>query len=100
MKCTLLILGLFILCSHVVRAEDTIKVSSGWNNIGAISTRTISQISSVPAGIITSYYFGYTPSGYTATDTLTKGKGYWVKTTQSGILLFGTASVAKSNIPD
>ena len=93
MKCTLLIFGLFIFCSHLLRAEDTIKVSSGWNNIGAIATRIVSQITSVPPGIINSYYFGYTPAGYSATDTLTKGKGYWVKATQAGILLLQTIPV-------
>ncbi len=91
MKNTIIIFTLFIIFISVLQAEDSIKVQSGWNNIGAISTKALSQITSVPPGIITSYYFGYTPTGYVAADTLKKGAGYWVKTTQAGVLKWGSS---------
>jgi uncharacterized protein (TIGR02145 family) len=72
---------------------DTIEVSTGWNLIGGLTTGYIpSIISTVPPGIITGSVFGYTPgSGYQAADTLKRGKGYWVKVSQNGIIIFGFA---------
>ena len=91
---TIIFIFLFVIVStSLLDAQDTIKIRSGWNNIGAISTQVLSEIRSEPLGIITSYYFGYTPTGYTATDTLNKGSGYWVKANQAGLLIMGTYSV-------
>ncbi len=76
----------------LIQAQDTIEVSAGWNMIGAISTRAINQMRSEPSGIVISYYFGYSALGYEPMDTLTKAKGYWVRTSQSGLLILDTVS--------
>jgi uncharacterized protein (TIGR02145 family) len=72
---------------------DTIQVSTGWNLIGSLNTGFIPSIlSTEPPGIIIGSVFGYTPgSGYQAADTLKRGKGYWVKVSQNGIIIFGSA---------
>ncbi len=77
---------LLIVFVPMIHAQDTIKVRSGWNMIGALSTKALTQISTDPPGIIISYYFGYSPSGYILMDTLNKGEGYWVRASQAGLL--------------
>ncbi|MFI5237061.1 MAG: PQQ-dependent sugar dehydrogenase [Ignavibacteriales bacterium] len=67
-----------------------INVNSGWNLIGPFKTQVaIQNISSTPSNIIISPYYGY-DAGYITTDTLMPGKGYWVKTSASGILQLNT----------
>jgi uncharacterized protein (TIGR02145 family) len=72
---------------------DTIQVSTGWNLIGSLNTGFIPSIlSTEPPGIIIGSVFGYTPgSGYQAADTLKRGKGYWIKVSENGIIIFGSA---------
>jgi hypothetical protein len=68
---------------------DTIDVQSGWNLIGSISEPTIvSSIVSVPTGIASSNYYGYS-SGYSVTDTIQPGNGYWIKVKEAGKLILG-----------
>jgi hypothetical protein len=70
------------------RSEDTVIVSAGWNIIGSISYPVaVDNITQVPSGLVVSPYFGYTPTGYTAADTVHAMKGYWIKATQDGILI-------------
>jgi|GEM_PF-2972667 len=69
-------------------ARDTFDVLKGWNMIGSISTSLPrASIISQPAGIIGSSIFGYNGSYFIA-DSILPGKGYWVKTNQSGKLIF------------
>ncbi len=89
-----IIFTLFIFFISMLHAEDSVKVQAGWNMVGALSTKFIGLLTSEPPGIVTSLYFGYTPTGYTATDTLQKGAGYWVKTTQAGVLNWGSSPAA------
>ncbi|MFH1194868.1 MAG: M14 family zinc carboxypeptidase [bacterium] len=74
-----------------------INVTSGWNIIGpfhqAINT---SSITTIPANIIVSNFFGFDGS-YISATTLEPGKGYWVKTDQAGELVLNTA-VNKSDV--
>jgi hypothetical protein len=49
----------------------------------------VSSIVSTPSGIVTSLYYQYN-NGYISVDILTAGKGYWVKTSSSGILMKNT----------
>jgi hypothetical protein len=67
--------------------SDSIPVAAGWNMIGSISvpvdTATIVQ---VPAGNLTSVYFGYN-SGYAADSLIRPGKAYWVKAGTAGTLV-------------
>ncbi len=92
MKIIVFILALCILSISLLQAQDTINVSSGWNMIGAISTKSLNQIRSVPPGIITSSYYGYSPGGYSLKDTIKKGSGYWVKANQTGIIIAESAN--------
>ena len=71
--------------------EDTINVVEGWNLIGAISIPIEAKnISSIPWGIITSEFFGYT-TAYNAVDTIQPGNGYWVKVSEAGQLILSSA---------
>ena len=47
------------------------------------------SLTTEPAGIITSSFFGYMPgAGYSANNTVTKGLGYWVKVSTDGIIIW------------
>jgi hypothetical protein len=75
-------------------AEDSIHVLPGWNLIGSISTPVaVANIGSIPAGIVTSSFFAYSPPGYAAAGSIESGKAYWVKATQSGTLILSTALI-------
>ncbi len=84
-----------LLCSYTIPAQtgpDTIQVIAGWNLIGSLNTGFMQSIlSTEPQGIILGSVYGYNPgSGYQAADTLKRGKGYWVKVSQNGIIIFGS----------
>ncbi|HEV8539017.1 MAG TPA: FlgD immunoglobulin-like domain containing protein [Bacteroidota bacterium] len=69
---------------------DTVIVSSGWNLIGAISfDMDSSKVKTDPAGILRSQYYEYNGQ-YEPVNTLRQGKGYWVKVSQSGKLIFSS----------
>lgn len=70
------------------RRLDTISVRAGWNLIGSISYHVVtSSIVQIPPDIVGSEYFGYN-GVYAVADTLEPGKGYWVRVTQDGKLVF------------
>ena len=63
-----------------------VTVSTGWNLIGGFDVDMVaSQVTSTPSSILTSSFFSYA-SGYVASNTLTPGKGYWVKASADGKL--------------
>jgi Secretion system C-terminal sorting domain len=69
-----------------------ISVNAGWNIIGPFESEVaVSAITSIPAGIVTSAYFGYN-NGYVSSTTLAVGKGYWVKASQAGTLHLASGS--------
>jgi hypothetical protein len=69
---------------------DTIEVKLGWNLIGGLSTPiNLQQITSDPANIIVSEFYGY-DHGYKTTTTLIPWKAYWVKVNQSGKLIMSS----------
>jgi hypothetical protein len=78
--------------------KDTINVTANWNIIGSLSKPLgTSKVKTAPAGIVVSNYFQYTPnSGYSATNTITPGLGYWVKLSQSGKLILDTSAATSS----
>ena len=77
------------------RTFDTLTVGLGWNMIGTVTDAVpISSIVSIPGGIVTSSFFGYSVA-YVVEDTLKPGKGYWIKTTSAGKLVLSTAG----NVP-
>ena len=81
---------------------DTIQVSTGWNLIGALTTGSIPDIiSTEPPGIIESSFFGYIPgAAYLSADTLKRGKGYWVKVNQNGIIIIGFGTILSCGTVD
>jgi len=84
----MLFLAIFVLpCT----AQDTLQVFAGWNIVGSLANGPVSSIlGTLPPGIIQSSFYGYTPGGgYGNTDTLTRGKGYWVKVSADGVIIFG-----------
>jgi hypothetical protein len=68
---------------------DTLNVHEGWNLIGSISS-DVSVVSIVtdPPDIIVSDFYGYL-SRYVTSETLTKGKAYWVKVRSRGRIFLG-----------
>jgi len=76
---------------------DTIKVTAGWNLIGSLSAPvSVTNVGSIPGGMITSDFFGYAISYYRA-DTILPGRGYWVKVNQKGkLVLSGFGNIPAS----
>jgi photosystem II stability/assembly factor-like uncharacterized protein len=66
---------------------DSISVVAGWNIVGTIgSTIDTSTIVSIPPGLKTSNWFGYS-AGYTPVAQIVPGKGYWVKASGAGTFI-------------
>lgn len=88
-------LSVFLL-SHTAPAQDTVRVSAGWNIIGSMKSGAVPDLLATdPPGLIVSSYFGYVPgSGYAGTDTLEMGLGYWVKASADGIIVFSGGASA------
>ena len=73
-----------------LQIEDTIDVVSGWNLIGSISDPVaVSQIASIPGGMVTSQFFGY-DSAYQVADSIQPGYAYWVNVNQGGSLILSS----------
>ncbi len=72
-------------------ASESVAVSDGWNLIGSIgqAVPTLS-ITSSPPGMITSKFFAY-QGGYTVSDSIKPGQGYWVKVSGSGRLVLSSS---------
>ncbi|MBI2418270.1 MAG: T9SS type A sorting domain-containing protein [Ignavibacteriales bacterium] len=74
------------ICGEQVTA-GTINLNAGWNLIGGYGNDlSVATLSTIPAGIVNSSYFGY-QGGYAIASDLGSGKGYWVRATQSGVLV-------------
>jgi hypothetical protein len=72
----------------VPSSADTVRVTDGWNLIGSSAFPvSASQVIQVPSGIVVSNYFDYN-NGYAASGILDPGKGYWVKISGGGLLIF------------
>lgn len=68
--------------------RDTISVIQGWNMIGSISSPVpVGSIVQIPAGIISSQFFGYASGAYSSSTVINPMQGYWVKVTQNGKLV-------------
>ncbi len=63
-----------------------IPVKSGWNLIGSLNgSIPVSSITTSPPNIISSLFYGYNGSYFSAQQIET-GKGYWVKVSQNGFI--------------
>jgi uncharacterized protein (TIGR02145 family) len=84
----IVILSIVSVCS--VSAQDTIQVYMGWNNIGSLESGIApADLVTFPPGIVITSMYEYNPgAGYTSSDTLEKGRGYWVKVNADGIIIF------------
>jgi choice-of-anchor B domain-containing protein len=72
---------------------DSIEMRAGWNLIGSIgSPIPVDDIIQIPAGIVQSSFFGY-QGMYSASDTVSPGKAYWVKVGQNGRLVMSSGSL-------
>lgn len=73
-----------------------VSVQQGWNIVGPFnSSLSASNVSSDPPGIIQTPFYSYS-SGYVSSAALEPGKGYWLKTSQSGSLIFSEKIERKS----
>ncbi|MBI3193956.1 MAG: hypothetical protein HYZ34_05720, partial [Ignavibacteriae bacterium] len=80
------------------RLLDSIVVNSGWNMIGSVSEDVVvSEIVSVPGGIVTSQFFKYA-TGYSIADTIQPGKSYWVKVNQAGELILSSVVIGNLSL--
>jgi hypothetical protein len=71
-----------------MRMVDSITVSPGWNIIGSISQSVpVTSIQSIPPGLVTSSFFGYSTGGYGVAPSIDPGAGYWVKVSATGRLI-------------
>ncbi len=74
-----------------------IPVKAGWNMIGVHeSSISAGLISTAPAGIITTKFFGYR-DGYYWAEVLQPGLGYWVKAKENGFLQLPNGLIKAGN---
>ncbi|GJQ62127.1 MAG: hypothetical protein SCALA702_11800 [Melioribacteraceae bacterium] len=72
-----------------------VGVDQGWNIVGPFDQPvTTSEITSNPAGILASVFYGF-DNGYSIAEELTPGKGYWIKTSTSGLIMLPMPVVGK-----
>lgn len=71
------------------READTVMVSAGWNLVGTPSVPfDASAAVTEPPGLLASSFYEFA-AGYLPAATLLPGKGYWVKASAGGMLIFG-----------
>ncbi|MFN0157201.1 MAG: FlgD immunoglobulin-like domain containing protein [Bacteroidota bacterium] len=61
------------------------NVTQGWNLVGSVDH----DIPTPSGGLVESFFFEYTASGYSPVSTISPGHGYWVKTNGAGVLALG-----------
>ena len=67
--------------------EFTISLNEGWNLISGISTSIdISAIQDPDGIIISGTVYGFTSGGYSNTEILEPGKGYWIRANNTGYI--------------
>jgi hypothetical protein len=63
--------------------------------IGSVGTTiATSSVSSIPGGLITSPFYGYTGGAYFNADSINPGRAYWVKVSAPAQLVLSSAGVA------
>ncbi|MGA9115400.1 MAG: SBBP repeat-containing protein [Bacteroidota bacterium] len=79
--------------------SDTIGVGTGWTLVGSVSVPIrAAAVRTLPDSIIRTSFFGY-GGGYTVADSLKPGFGYWVKTSQPGLLILEGGSAGRNPVP-
>jgi hypothetical protein len=51
----------------------------------------VTNVQSVPPGLVTTSFFGYASGGYAVADSIRPGMGYWVKVSGNGTLILSPA---------
>jgi hypothetical protein len=75
-------------------SSDTVHLKAGWNIIGSLSSPVAVQtVVTLPESLIASSIYGY-EGGYFAADSIAPGRGYWVKSSGSGLLVLAGAPPA------
>jgi hypothetical protein len=68
-----------------------INLRPGWNLIGMVNGNApVSSLSTNPPNIIQGQIYGYS-NGYVPVNVLEKGKAYWVKSSQNGVLTINSS---------
>lgn len=81
--------------SGISVAPGTVPLTAGWNMVGVLDlTIPAGVITTTPTGILNSQFFGFN-NGYQQVTTLERGKGYWVRATQAGVMNVPVPVVAK-----
>jgi hypothetical protein len=71
--------------------ELTISLSEGWNLItGTSNPLNISDILDPNGIIISGTIYGFTPGGYTNAEIIEPGKGYWIRSNNSGTIILSS----------
>jgi len=71
--------------------ETTINLHGDWNLISGVSNQiNISAIEDPNELIIPGTVYGFGPSGYTNTDTIVPGYGYWIRSVGEGEIMIST----------
>ncbi len=75
--------------SGISRPPESLAVASGWNLVGSRASRIpAAAVTSIPAGILVSSFFGY-ERGYARADSLAPFRGYWVFANAPGTVVLG-----------
>lgn len=68
--------------------QKYIQLKEGWNLISPFdSSISVNNLITIPENILSSNFFEYN-KGYLIANTLKTGKGYWIKSSQAGQLIF------------
>jgi hypothetical protein len=83
---------------------NTVPVAQGWNMIGGLTDPvTTNTITSTPAGIILTHFWGFNASTGTYFNadpgTIDPGKAYWVKVSQDGLLTLDATATQSNPAP-
>jgi hypothetical protein len=67
--------------------SDTFTLNKGWNIVGSVTYPVdVNSIESIPPGIFSSNFFGYTDH-YIIADTIEPLHGYWLKVSDTGKII-------------
>lgn len=87
----------FVTYRGVKALTDTIEVTSEWNMIGTLwKPVAITNIATLPGGIIASGVFGYNGFTYTPVDSLYPGHAYWIRVSEPGKLILSAGGALAS----
>lgn len=65
-----------------------VNVKQGWNIIGGFETDVdVNNLTTNPPNILQSFFFSY-QNGYYPANSIQKGKGYWIKISENGKIIF------------